>query len=149
MVHVEGCESETTSLNLLLFAAIILRVKGRIESKTGSINNSKRVILSSVFGFDGGLGDGDNAAEVLKKSEARRRVLYCIVDDVDVVVVLGMGTRLTGGRLLRCIEVVMGTRLTGGRLLCCIEVEEGVGLTGGRLFRCEFEDVAVRIVGIY
>ena len=36
MVHVEGCESESTLLNLLLFAAIILRVKGRIESKTGS-----------------------------------------------------------------------------------------------------------------
>ena len=33
------CESESTSLNLLLFATIILRVKGRIESKTGSISN--------------------------------------------------------------------------------------------------------------
>ncbi len=62
----------------------------------------------------GGLEDGGNAAELLKKSEARRRVLYCTVDGVDVVVVLGMETRLTGGRL----------------------------------FRCEFEDVAVRIVGI-
>jgi hypothetical protein len=39
-------------------------------------------MLSSVFGVDGGLEDGGNAAEVLKKSEARRRVLYCIVDDV-------------------------------------------------------------------
>ena len=126
-------------------------------------------MLSSVFGVDGGLEDGGNAAEVLKKSEARRRVLYCIVDDVvddvDVVIVLGMkarlaggtilccvevvmGTRLTGGKLLCCVEVVMGACLTGGRLLRCIEVEEGVRLTGGRLFRCEFEDVAVRIVGI-
>ena len=110
-------------------------------------------MLSSVFGVDGGLEDGGNAAEVLKKSEARRRVLYCIVDDVvddvDVVVVLGMEARLAGGRLLCCVEVVMGACLTGGRLLRCIEVEEGVRLTGGRLFRCEFEDVAVRIVGIY
>jgi hypothetical protein len=61
--------------------------------------------------------------------------LYCIVDDVvddlDAVVVLGMETHLAEDRLLRCIEVV-----------------EGVRLTGGRLFRCEFEDVAVRIVGI-
>ena len=48
----------------------MLRVKGRIESKTGSINNSKRVMLSSVFGFDGGLEDVGNAAEVLKKTEA-------------------------------------------------------------------------------
>ncbi len=70
--------------------------------------------MPAVFGVDGGLEDGGNAAELLKKSEARRRVLYCFVDGVDVVVVLGMETRLTGGRL----------------------------------FRCEFEDVAVRIVGI-
>ena len=102
-------------------------------------------MLSSVFGVDGGLEDGGNAGEVLKKSEAR---VDDVVDDVDVVVVLGMKTRLAGGRLLFCVEVVMGTRLTGGRLLCCVEVEEGVRLTGGRLFRCEFEDVAVRIVGI-
>ena len=65
--------------------------------------------------------------------------MYCIVDDVDVVVVLGMEARLAGGRLLRCIEVIMRTRLTGGRLLRCREVEEGIGLTvesGRLLLRC-------------
>ena len=99
-------------------------------------------MLSSVFGVDGGLEDGGNAAEVLKKSEARRRVLYCIVDDVvddvDVVIVLGMKARLAGGRLLCCVEVVMGTRLTGGRYVCSMYVCMCVCLVTNIMYVCMY-----------
>ena len=75
MVHTDGCEeSETTSLNLLRFAALTLRVNDRMESKIGSDNNWKRLVLLSMDGAGIVEGDGKDV-EVLKKSDARRRVL--------------------------------------------------------------------------
>ena len=54
--------SENTSGYLLRFAESILRVHGLIESKTESVSNGKRVVLSSMYGV---VADGD-AGTVLK-----------------------------------------------------------------------------------
>ena len=75
MVHTDGCEeSETTSLYLLRFAAMTLRVNDRMESKIGSDNNWKRLVLFSMLGAGIVERDGSNDVEVLKYSDARRRV---------------------------------------------------------------------------
>ena len=62
MGHIEDCVSESSSVYLLRFVESILRVNGLIESKTESVSNGKRVVLSSIFGV---VADGDDGA-VLK-----------------------------------------------------------------------------------
>ena len=47
--HTVGCDSALKTLLRLRFAASILRMKGRIESKFDSGKNWKRVLLSSMF----------------------------------------------------------------------------------------------------
>ena len=75
MEHTDGCEeSETTSLYLLRFAAITLRLKDRMDSKTGSENNWKRLVLFSILGAGVAERGGSDDVEVLKYSDARRRV---------------------------------------------------------------------------
>ena len=59
MGHIEGCVSESTSVYLLRFVESILRVNGLIKSKTESVSNGKRVVLSSIFGV---VADGDDGA---------------------------------------------------------------------------------------
>ncbi len=75
MEHTDGCEeSETTSLYLLRFAAMTLRLKDRMDSKTGSDNNWKRLVLFSMLGAGVAERGGSDDVEVLKYSDARRRV---------------------------------------------------------------------------
>ena len=75
MEHTDGCEeSETTSLYLLRFAAMTLRLKDRMDSKTGSDNNWKRLVLFSMLGAGVAERGGSDDVEVLKYSDARRRI---------------------------------------------------------------------------
>ena len=51
-----------------------LRVNDRMESTTGSDNNWKRLVLFSMLGAGIVERDGSDDVEVLKYSDARRRV---------------------------------------------------------------------------
>jgi hypothetical protein len=74
MEHTNGWEeSETTSLYLLRFAAMTLRLKDRMESKTGSDNNWKRLVLFSMLGAGVAERDGSGDVEVLSCTTLSRR----------------------------------------------------------------------------
>ena len=68
--HTVGCDSALKTLLRLRFAASILRMKGRIESKIDSGKNWKSVLLSSLFRGNIEVDGILDVAGLLKKLEA-------------------------------------------------------------------------------